>query len=177
MKKFMRRSVALLMMLTMILAATSTTFAAAKTKTVKNRAFTTSTSVINKSAIKVKNGTNKLYVKKGQGYIKFVAPKTKTYSFTFSNCKSKKDNNNGFIAIQTPDKSYPESSYYTEVRTKGGKYDSLWLSVNGHKFTTGDLVTRPIATRTGKIKLKKGAVIYMYFYFGNNPTNTKLVIK
>jgi len=54
MKKFMRRSVALMMMLTMILAATSTTFAAAKTKTVKKHAFSTSTSVINKSATKVK---------------------------------------------------------------------------------------------------------------------------
>ena len=176
MKKFMRRSVALMMMLTMILAATSTTFAAAKTKTVKKHAFSTSTSVINKSATKVKKGTNKLYIKRGQGYIKFVAPKTKTYSFTFSNCKSKKDSSNGFVEVQMPDKYSPKYSFMTEVSTKGGKNNTLWLSVNGHKFT-GDIADRPIATRTGKIKLKKGAVIYMFMSFLDTPTNVKLVIK
>ena len=177
MKKLMKRSVALLMMLVMILAATSTTFAATKTKTVAKKDFTTSTSAIEKKATKVKTGTTKLYVKKGQGFIKFVAPKTATYKFTFSKCTSKKRANNGFAEVMKPDASSPKYSFLTDIKTKGGKSNTLWLSVNGAKFTDHDLVDRPLASRTGTMKLKKGAVIYMYLYFGGDPVKTTLVVK
>lgn len=179
MKKLMKRSIALLMMLAMILAATSTTFAATSTKTVKKRSFSTSTSAIEKKATKVKKGTTKLNVKYGEGYIKFVAPKTKTYKFTFSNCTSKERNNNGYITFMRPDADSPKYTFSTEVKTYGGKDSTLWLSVNGFKFSKssyGDDLGRPIASRTGTIKLKKGATVYMYLSF-SDATKTKLVIK
>ena len=179
MKKLMRRSIALLMMLAMILAATSTTFAATS-KTVKKKDFSTSTKVLEKSATKVKKGTTKLVIKKGQGYIKFVAPKTKKYSFTFSNVTTKKRNNNGFVSFQKPDADSPEYSFHYKVKTKGGKTETLWLSVNGNKFSKKShpqLIDRPIASRTGTVSLKKGEVIYMYLYFSTGSHNAKLVIK
>lgn len=177
MKKLLRRSVALLMMLALILAATSTTFAAAKTKTVKKKTFSTSTSAINKKATKVKKGTTKLYIKKGQGYVKFKAPKTKTYKFTISKCTSKKRNVSGYFYIMKPDSHSPKYSFITQVKTKGGKTGTLWLSANGYKSTSSDTLTKPLSSRTGSIKLKKGQTVYLYISFLDVPTKAKLVIK
>ena len=54
-------------------------------KTVKKQEFTTSTKIIKKKAVAVKAGKTTLKVKKGQGYVKYTANKTKKYKFTFSN--------------------------------------------------------------------------------------------
>ena len=181
MKKLMKRSIALLMMLVMIMAAASVAVSAKTvSKTVKKQKFTTSTNAIEKKAVKVKKGTTKLNIKKGQGYVRFVAPKTKTYTFTFSKCTSSMRSSNGYVTFMRKDASSPQYSYSfnTKLKTKGGKDNTLWLSVNGADFSSNsNLLSRPIASRTGKIKLKKGESIYMYVYFGGRPAKAKLVIK
>ena len=167
-------------MVFVLLGTMATPVLAASSKTVKKQGFTTNTKTIEKKATKVKKGTTNLTLSKGQGYIKFTAPSTKTYKFTFSNCKSKKYTNNGFFSAQTPDKNSPSYSFHTKVKTKGGKDSTLWLSFNGYKFTSSRYKTieRPIAKRTGTIKLKKGQTIYFYLNSGTNgKATTKLVIK
>ena len=176
MKKIIRRCFVLMLVAVMLTGAMSvSTFAAAK-KTVKKQTFDTKTKTIEKKATKVKRGTTNLTISKGEGYIKFVAPKTKTYSITFSNVKTK-NGGSAFVEIQTRDADSPSYSFMTKVKTKGGKSNALWLSVNGTKFTERDVLERPLAKRTGKIKLKKGQPVYMYFYSGTKKTTAKLVIK
>lgn len=152
--------------------------AATKKKTVKKQGFTTETKTVEKKAATVKKGTTKLTIKSGCGFIKFKAPKTKKYKFTFSQVKDK-DNYGGsaFVGMLKKSKYSSSSITYTDVSTKGGKYNTLWLSVNGGKYNDENVKTRPIATRSGSLKLKKGEMFYMYFYNGSNKTTCKLVIK
>ncbi|MDO4401108.1 MAG: hypothetical protein Q4D27_09210 [Coriobacteriia bacterium] len=150
----------------------------AASKTVKTQGFTTTAKVVNKKATTVKAGTTKLTYKSGQGYIKFKATKTKVYSFTFSNVKGKGTNNvyASFYRISKYSKKYIEG---LTVKTKGGKDETLWLSANGYKFT-GDYYTaldKPIATRTGKVKLTKGQMVYIYLNGGGGKTTATLKIK
>ena len=87
---------------------------------------------------------------------------------------------NGYVTFMRRDSVSPKYSYSfnTKLKTKGGKDSTLWLSVNGADFSSNsNLLSRPIASRTGKIKLKKGESIYMYVYFGGRPAKAKLVIK
>lgn len=65
MKKLMRRSIALLMMLVMIMAAASVAVSAKTvSKTVKKQKFTTSTKAIEKKAVKVKKAQQNLMSRK-----------------------------------------------------------------------------------------------------------------
>ena len=140
--------------------------AQAATKSVKNCDFTTTTKTINKKALKVKKGTTKLSLNSGQGYIRFIAPKTKTYSFTFSNLKSKKSSYGltAFVEFQTPDKSMPQYSFMMrDVATQGGKTSTLWLASKEWNGTSKKLVDKPLKKRTGKVKLTKGTNLYLYF--------------
>lgn len=163
---------AVLVALLVALAFVPTDAYAASSKTVKKAGFTSETKVIEKKATKVTKGTTKLTFKKGEGFIKFKATKTKKYSFTFSNLKGKKTNN-AYITFKTPDKYSPEYSWSTPLKTKGGKSETLWLSVNGTKFTGNyKQIDKPIVKRTGTIKLKKGQMAYFYFYSGNNAKTT-----
>lgn len=153
---------------------------ATSSKTVGKTGFTTTVKTIEKKAKTVKKGTTKLTYSKGQGYIQFKAPKTATYSFTFSKVKAtKKTANNAFVEFQKKDSSSPKYAFLTDVKTKGGKTDTLWLSVNGAKFSGGyyTALDKPIASRTGKIKLKKGEKLYLYFYNSTGKTTTTLKIK
>lgn len=177
MKHYTRRILAVFLMLVMLMGTMSvSTFAATKTKSVNKRTFTTSTKAIKNKAATVKRGTTKLVIKKGRGYVKFKAPKTKNYKFTFSNFKDKKRNSVGYIYIQKPDKYSPKYSFQETVKTKGGKTTALWLSANGYKFG-GKVLYRPIAKRSGTIKLKKGETVYIYFNFGSSKHTGKMNIK
>ena len=177
MKRIAKR-ITVMAMVCVLLGTMATPVLAAASKTVKKSTFTTSTSTIEKKATKVKKGTTNLTFSKGEGYIKFVAPKTKTYKFTFSKCTSKQFSSNAFIAVQTPSKTSSKYSFYTDVKTKGGKYDTLWLSMNGYKHTDGKILYRPLASRTATIKLKKGQKIYFHLYTGTSKkASMKLVIK
>ena len=151
----------------------------AKVKKVKKSGFTTSTPAINKKATKVKRGTNKLLVKGSTGYVKLVAPKTKTYSFTFSGVKGTDGRgSSAYATAMTPDSYYPHLSFSTntKMKTYGGKTNTLWLAYQGRTFNYySSKVSQPIAKRTGKIKLTKGQVFY--FYFSGTAANTYTTLK
>lgn len=156
------------------LALPSAAFAA--TKTVKGCDFQTSTKVAKKKATTVKKGTTKLNVKKGQGYVKFKATKTKKYSFTFSKVTSKGFSSNAFVEVQSASKNYPSSITFLDVKTKGGKTNTLWLTANGYSPSgTGTYKTLP--SRTAKVKLKKGQWVYFYIYNGANGNKTSMQLK
>lgn len=147
---------------------------AATSKTVAYQDFTSKTKVIKKKATIVKKGTTKLTFKKGQGYVRFKAPSTKTYTFYFKNAKQSKGVC-GFVEVQTPDKSDSSYSFLTKVKTQGGNSNTLWLTFNGAK-STGKGVDRNLPSRYAKIKLKKGQEIYFYFYAAYNTKATATFI-
>ena len=167
---------AVLMALVVALAFIPSAAYAVSSKTVKKAGFTTTTKVIEKKATKVKKGTTNLTFKKGQGYVKFTATKTKTYRFTFSNVTSG-SGSSAFVEVQRPEARSPQYSYMTKVRTKGGKTTTLWLSQNGYKYTSGKLLYRNLPSRTATIKLKKGQKVYFYFYSSTGKTKAKLKIR
>ena len=113
-------------------------------------------------------------VKKGEmnlsareGMIMFKAPKAGTYSFTFSNLRPEKGaggvSYNGFATF------YNSSVFImpiARVSTKGGKHPVLWLASKEGEQTYGSMKTRCLLSRTGKIKLKKNEVIFIYLSVG-----------
>lgn len=133
----------------------------AKTTTVKltandyvNNATETKAKKITKKGtynIKVKTTDNYWY----KGWMKFKAPKTATYSFVFSNVNSKKKPVSGYVlgSFATEYGSWMPANF----STKGGKSEYLYLASK----KSYDRLTK----RTGKIKLKKGQEIYLYFEF------------
>lgn len=150
-------------------------YAAAK-KTVKKQGFTTSLAKVKKKAAKVKRGTTSLTIKKGKGWLKFKAPKTKTYTFTFSDVKSAEFSSNAFVGVYKVAKYSSSSVASVKVKTKGGKSNTLWLSCNGYAHAN-EMLERPIAKRSGKIKLAKGEWVYLYFYNNDVKTTANLTIK
>ena len=134
---------------------------AASSKSVSKQTFTTKSATVHKKAVTIKKGTTKLTYKAGVGYVKFKAKKTKTYSFTVSSVKSKKFSSATYVSFYTKSAYKSKSLASKKVSTKGGKNNTLWLSCNGYSHS-GKLIYRPLATRTGKVKLKKGQWIYLY---------------
>ena len=179
MKKLLKRSLVMTLVTVLLIGTFAISADAVMKRTVKKQTFTTTTSTIVKKAVAVKKGTTNFTVSKGQGYMKFTAPKTKTYTFTFSNIKdSRSYTHTSFIEIQTKDKEYPSSSFMTKAATKGGKNNTLWLGVNGaYTRNSKKTVDKAYASRYAKIKLNKGQQIYFYFYNMDNKTTGKLVIK
>lgn len=176
MKNLKRRGLALVLAVVLLTGMLGLTADAAAKKTVKNQDFTTTTSTINKKAAVVKKGTTTLTFTKGQGYVKFTAPATKTYTFTFSNMTGK-DVYTAFVEVQMKDKYSPKYSFMTQVTTKGGKSNTLWLLHKSKSYKGGKVISRPLKTRSGKIKLKKKQVIYFYFYNGQHKGSVKLNVK
>ena len=167
-KKGLKRVAALFLTLVMVFAFGDVP-ALAKTKTVKTKAaeYFTTESYIKKKAGKVKKGTYlvKPNRKKG-GYLKFTAPKTKTYKFTISHYSTEKSYCNGYWSIMTRKKNgigfYPKS-----VKTQGGSNDSMYISSSSN--TSGEMKYRFLESRYAKTKIKKGQTVYIYLkYTGGN---------
>ena len=147
-----------------------------RTKKVKKQTFSTDTATINKKATKVSKGTTKLKYKGGKGYIKFVAPTTKKYSFKFSNVTAPGKCYSAFIEVQTP-YSDPSYSFLTEVKTAGGKTNTLWLKQKGvRSYTGGKKVYRNLDSRTATITLSKGQAIYFFTSTNYKSVNMKLKV-
>ena len=149
---------------------------AATSVTAKRCVHTETLKTIKKYAAKVKPGTTNLKVKMGEGYLKFTAPRTKTYKFTFSNVTGKYTMD-GYVQFYRMDKADKKHVETFNVSTKGGKTDILYLAINGVEHQGGKLKTRPLQKRTGSVKLKKGQVIYMYYQATPAHSTCKLVIK
>ena len=143
-------------------------------KSVKYQNYTSSTSSINQKAASVKTGAFKLTFKKGKGYLKFKAPKTKKYRFTFSGVKG---TSCAYVEVLLRNKTNPKYSFMEKVSTKGGKSETLWLSGNNATFSGKNVLTRPLSARSGTIKLTKGTWIYFFFSAGNNKATALLSVK
>ena len=178
MKKTLKRSLVMILATVLLIGTFAVTADAAAKKTVKKLSYNAEMSTIKKKATAVKKGTTNLTYTKGQGFIKFTAPSKKTYSFTFSNLKAKGETS-AYVVFQVKDKDYPKFLIDAVVSTKGGKTDALWLASTGSpESKKGKVVDRFLHKRTGKIKLKKGETVYIYFESAVNKKNTmKLVIK
>ena len=173
MKVLKRYSIVFLAALFVSILFTPAAFAAVKT-TAKKCVHTESLKKVKKNAAAVKKGTTDLTVRMGEGYLKFTAPSTKTYQFTFSDMTGKYTME-GYVQFYK--KASNNSVQTFNVSTAGGKTDTLWLAINGIEHQGGKLKNRPLQTRTGKVKLKKGQVIYMYYQATPAHSTAKLVIK
>ena len=161
----------------MVLAVTPATAFAATRKSVKNSTFTTKIATIQKKATTVKKGTTTLKYRGNEGWLMFKAPKTKTYTFSFSNFKNSKGSYGCYVSIHTASKYNNKSIVFTDAKTQGGKADALWFTMNGNKpFDSSKPATTRRASRYAKIKLKANQKIYFYTY-GVDAGSAKLVIK
>lgn len=105
--------------------------------------------------VNVKMSEDKLHCR---GYIKFVAPATKTYSFTVSNAKGGKHGVIGNIDLYT---ATGTSLDRINVKTSGGETNAIWFA---HKYIRGKGTTKANAClpkRTGKVALQQGQVVYL----------------
>ena len=151
----------------------------AKTKTIslKKQPFTTEVSTADASAKQIGKGTYKVKMKvdsRGwyQGYIKFVAPKTKTYKFTVSNLVANdKKFANGITTAYVPGSA--NNTENIDFRKSG--YEK-----NGLRIASRKLGKTP-TSKTGKLFLQEGQVVYLYnSYLGSYKSKKmqlKLVIK
>ena len=163
MKKILSR-LTLVMVISMVLVGMTPVAASAKTIKLKPREFTTKTRVAQKKSKVVKKGTTTLTISRSEGYIKFTAPKTKTYNFTFSDFKVK-GTSLSFIYAYKKNKNDPTSLKHVMVSTKGGKTDVLRIaSTKNEETASGRLADRYLHKRSVKMKLKKGETVYFYFY-------------
>jgi len=162
MRHLMKRTFALMLASLMIAGLSMAPAFAVSEKTVKYTPFTTNVAKIEKRASKVRTGTTDLTIRKGAGYMKFTAPKSGKYSFAFSKVKGK-DSSNAYVSFCRKDTDFPKYTKYAKVATRGGKTSTLWLSVNGAVFSYENLLSRPLASRTARITMKKGQTLYMHF--------------
>ncbi len=157
----MKRVLSLVLAFLIVFTLSSPVNASAKTKsiTLKNAKFTTSGTVAAKKAKTVKKGTYKVTLKrKGydyHGYMKFTAPKTKTYSFTISNVTPNGGRyacGYGYVMRYS---GYGDSIGQVPVSTKGGKQSAMYFA---SRRSSGGFITN----RTGKITLNQGETVYLY---------------
>ena len=170
--------IALLASVTLALAVPAS--ASAKTVTVKEAKFTSTTAEIKKTARTVKRGTVTVKIKK-TGFLTFKAPSKKKYSFTVSKLLptsgKSTDYRNGFAYIMAPyDNKYSTSLKFT---TQGGTTSTMWFrcpyrvnDLRPSKIESGTF----IPSRTAKLTLKKGQTVYLYFNIGS-PSKFNLKIK
>ncbi len=134
----------------------------AKTDTVypKVAAFSTLHATVQKKAASVQKGNNQVVIPEaGTFYLKFKAPKTRTYLFTFQNLMPKGTDtylvgHSYFLAKDTLDKKHVAMM---KVKSQGGKTYVLThanlLAYSGSKY---------LPARYAKMKLKAGQVVYIY---------------
>ena len=163
MKKILSRLM-LVMVITMMLIGMTPVLASAKTVTLKPQGFTTSKSVAKKMGQVVKKGTTTVVFSPslGSGYLKFKAPKKKKYTFTLSGLSTTRSYSNGYFYVM---RTYGRGKYITmsKMTTQGGKTSSLYVSSKDHPYS--DLRTAFITSRFGRLTLKKGEMVYLYFSF------------
>ena len=162
-------ALALVLCVAAFVPATASVQAEAKTKKVTaNKNY--------KKAPALKLGTTYKVNSRNNMLVKFTAPKTGTYKVTISNIatypkvKGRADHNLGNLYIRKPS-SYGSYLMSQTVKTQGGRcsYLSTATKDSYNDFYKGRKVTTDtyLASRYGKIKLKKGETIYMdYSYTG-----------
>ena len=175
MKAAMKKVISLFLVLTMVISFSSVSTYAA-TKKLKNQTFTTDTAVANRKALSVKKGTYTVKLpSKGKGYLKFKAPKKATYSFTLSKLKASSSYSCGYFYVM---RKYGTTNQYIgqeKLKQKGGKQEAMNIATRNS--TSGKVISRYLTSRTGKITLRKGEVVYLYFSFWSEDKSVVLKIK
>lgn len=137
----------------------------------------------------VKKGRSVVKIKKNFSFIRFKAPKTKTYRFTFSNLNAlrkadrRRNSANGSvylgfakygIAIAKPVKTNYGTASYLEFASKNF-CKSFYRHIARKKKPT-----EYFTSRYAKIKLYKGQTVYVYHFFAgvkNSNVSYNLTIK
>ncbi len=177
-KMTFRRVIGFALALSVLVALLSPINVQAKTKTVspKYYDFSYSGNGVARVAKTVKTGSTVVNLKSapyraysGGGYLKFVATKSKTYSFTLSNVKG--DNYTScYMKVQLKQKNNIPKLLYIK---SGGQTDV--------SISAASRVIYPMGKKkTGKISLKRGQVIYIYMgteHQGAKKVSCKLTIK
>lgn len=184
MKTRTRRLMVLLLALVMALGCLSVTAGAATipVKKLKNLNYDASCSAVKKKATGIKRGTFRIQTGTlGKGWLKFKAPKKKTYTFTFANVST--TNRYGYSTAYChmdfiKKYKYLKRSYFDRryLKTQGGKAYTLW-------FGTKDSISNQypnlstLRSRYGKLKLKKGQTVYLFLSFSYPGDSCTLNIK
>ena len=155
------------------------TYAAAKIKTVKTSVTDKmSEKKIIKKSPAVKKGTT--YVKSSKSattFVKFTAPKTKTYTFTFTPVFTEEQEENWVLGyFQICSVSY-DALHTLSLKTEGGKYIALNVSNELYANETKDSKPkskRYLTSRSTKVKIKKGNTVYISRYFEKNAEPDKV---
>lgn len=151
----------LIMVMAICTAATTATDVQAATakKAVTNYKKATAVKLGKKYTVTAKT-TNKKYL----AYVKFKAPKTGTFKVTIGNVHSKGLSSAKEIGFGTAyiGKSSAYGLLREKVKTQYGKSSSLFLCTKYSATSGKKKVGSYLPSRYGKIKLKKGEVIYIY---------------
>ncbi len=155
------KMMSLLMVLAISLTFLNPLNAEAKTKTIKMKKSDTYLSYVEdleKASTNIKSGTYNIVQQKSNGifhgYLKFVAPKSKTYTITLSNlkCKGNEPVNCG-VMLYTPLNDGSDSVKSIIPKTKGGIMN----------FSSKNRGGSYVKTRKGTFKLAKGQVLYIEY--------------
>ncbi len=129
-----------------------------------------------------KKGTYNINDKTNNGYIRFVAPKTGTYTITVYNVRDWKkktttSHNLGQYYVYKKNRNWLERQ---ELKTNYGKSNVFWIGTKytqRFKDTSKKTVDGYLYSRYVKIKLKKGETIYMNSYWTGGKHQYTLKIK
>lgn len=165
-KGMSRRVFALFMVFSMVLALMPTNAYAVTWKKLSLKtigSYDSLSTQVSKSYKLKKTGYYKLSMKGGNGIVRFTAPKTKTYTFTFSRLASTEVQN---VACVAGICTVANGSYtYKNVKTNEGTRPRIPLVstslANGKTFKLDRYQYRSIKTRYAKIKIKKGKSVYL----------------
>ncbi len=171
----------------MALALLTPVTAQAKSKdiTVKSQKFTNTASVAKKKATKVSAGKTYSITFKTKGYdcggfVKFVAPKSKTYTISVSNLST--DDGKyccGSLAEMLVDPKHPQSVIFID-QARGSYSGKHWINIAGQSFNNNYTKDYPPKNKA-KVKLNKGETLFLHysFTFGYKckRVTTKLLIK
>lgn len=181
-----RKSVwAVLFTLMLALALVPSEALATTTRTVKNLPGSTTNATAMQKATRIKKGAQILKFQKGSGLgvMKFTAPTTKTYAFTFTNVNSPSKYTAGSVQFYTMTAS---SHNRLTIKLSEGKRTIAPLCsaslADGSKYTSGNATFKRLKTRTVKLRINKGKTVYLLSMFMNQNQNPvaakcKLVIK
>ena len=147
----------------------------AKVKQVPECKFTTLTRTAKLKSVAVKEGdTNIKLGSRSFGYVRFKAKETRKYTFTVSGLTGRKKEAyvNGLFYIMTMYGDKNQLIGQQNVKTKGGYSRPLRIAnrSDGKPYSVNSYLKK----RSGKIKLKKGQVVYIYLYA--NRGNSSLVL-
>jgi hypothetical protein len=147
-----------------------TSFAKGKGKTISIRKapFTTSAASAASTAKAVRKGTFTVKCP-GSGYLQFTAPATKTYSFTVTNVRAGRYAC-GHSYVMGLSQYSASSITMLNVATKGGSNKTMYHATKNTSY--GNIVSRYLKTRTGKIRLQAGQTVYLYYNFTSKVTFT-----